>query len=408
MAPTALPINPDQDLINRKEKKNLAAVVEHHETVKTVSTNHAEDIALARVLHGANVKTGLFTNLTSKNHDVYGITSETYFEMWGKDAEDDDSGEKAKTRASRYSTLVNAYYNLATDFYEYGWGKSFHFCRFYPGEEFNSAMKRHEYYLANRLGVEPGMKVLDAGCGVGGPARAIAHLTGANIIGLNNNAYQVEKARQYAIQEDLGDKLEFVKGDFMQIPFDDDTFDRVYAVEATCHAPTFEGVYAELYRVLKPGGKFGCYEWCSTEKYDPSDSKQKDIVHRIALGNSLPDVRSIQDALDALERVGFELEFHVDLANMGDRIHWYYPLEGDLRQCQTFRDILTTLVMTSVGRFTTTNLCRVLEKIGIAPRGTVQTQEMLETAGDSLVEGGRAGIFTPMFFFVAKKPATSN
>jgi sterol 24-C-methyltransferase len=60
--------------------------------------------------------------------------------------------------------------------------------------------------------------------------------------------------------------------------------------------------------------------------------------------------------------------------------------------------------MTSVGRFTTTNICRVLETIGLAPKGTVQTQKVLEKAGDSVVAGGCEGIFTPMFFFVAKKP----
>ncbi|KAI8971521.1 sterol 24-C-methyltransferase [Mycotypha africana] len=370
------------------------------------SRKHAEDIAYAKALHGSQLKKGLWSNLRSKNNDVYSVTSNTYFSMWGKDA-NNDTEENEKDRASRYSTLVNAYYNLATDFYEYGWGKSFHFCRFYPGEEFHLAMKRHEYFLALKLDIQPGMKVLDVGCGVGGPARAIAHLTGASIIGLNNNAYQLEKARDYAVQEDLSKQLEFIKGDFMAIPFDDNTFDRIYAVEATCHAPTFEGVYAEIYRVLKPGGKFGCYEWCMTENYDPTNQKHKEIAHGIALGNSLPDVRSIADSLEALKNVGFQIELQMDLANQGDRITWYYPLEGDLRQCQTLRDVLTTLVMTKWGRFTTTNICRVLEKIGLAPKGTVQTQEVLEVAGDSVVAGGREGIFTPMFFFVAVKPETA-
>jgi sterol 24-C-methyltransferase len=69
----------------------------------------------------------------------------------------------------------------------------------------------------------------------------------------------------------------------MQIPFSDNTFDRAYAIEATCHAPTFEGVYAEIYRILKPGGKFGCYEWCMTEKYDSTYFKHKEISHGIAV-----------------------------------------------------------------------------------------------------------------------------
>lgn len=59
------------------------------------------------------------------------------------------------------------------------------------------------------------MKVLDVGCGVGGPAREIASFTGAHITGLNNNNYQIERAFIYAKKAGLSDKLNFVKGDFM-------------------------------------------------------------------------------------------------------------------------------------------------------------------------------------------------
>lgn len=59
------------------------------------------------------------------------------------------------------------------------------------------------------------MKVLDVGCGVGGPAREIAKFTGAHVTGLNNNDYQIDRARHYAQKEGLSDQLDFVKGDFM-------------------------------------------------------------------------------------------------------------------------------------------------------------------------------------------------
>lgn len=48
-----------------------------------------------------------------------------------------------------------------------GWGGSFHFARYYPGEEFFRAIARHEHYLAANTGIKKGMKVLDVGCGVG-------------------------------------------------------------------------------------------------------------------------------------------------------------------------------------------------------------------------------------------------
>ncbi|OAY80811.1 Cycloartenol-C-24-methyltransferase 1, partial [Ananas comosus] len=69
---------------------------------------------------------------------------------------------------------VNKYYDLATSFYEYGWGESFHFAHRWKGESLRESIKRHEHFLALQLGLKRGMKVLDVGCGIGGPLREIA------------------------------------------------------------------------------------------------------------------------------------------------------------------------------------------------------------------------------------------
>ena len=63
------------------------------------------------------------------------------------------------------------------------------------------------------------------------------------------------------------------------MPFQDETFDAAYAIEATCHSRALENPYKEIYRVLKPGGKFACYEWLTTEKYDESNLEHKQIIH---------------------------------------------------------------------------------------------------------------------------------
>lgn len=66
------------------------------------------------------------------------------------------------------------------------------------------------------------------GCGIGGPAREICHFTDCNIVGLNNNDYQIERARHYTEQAGLSEKLQFVKGDFM-VGVLDQTFELVDA-----------------------------------------------------------------------------------------------------------------------------------------------------------------------------------
>nr|CAB3447942.1 unnamed protein product [Digitaria exilis] len=83
-------------------------------------------------------------------------------------------GGKEEARKSNYTDMVNKYYDLATSFYEYGWGESFHFAHRWNGESLRESIKRHEHFLALQLGLKPGMKVLDVGCGIGGPLREIA------------------------------------------------------------------------------------------------------------------------------------------------------------------------------------------------------------------------------------------
>ena len=199
-----------------------------------------------------------------------------YTKFWDKDRE----GEKAEVQGARvdnYTEVVNGwyhsprhifrltdfffftrvgYYDGATELYEFAWAQSFHFSRFNKGEAFNASLARHEHYLALKMGLKPGMRVLDVGCGVGGPAREIARFCDVNIVGLNNNAFQVGRATQYVKDLGLQDQVQFVKGDFMKLAeqFGENSFDAVYAIEATCHAPTWEGVYGEIFKVLKPGG----------------------------------------------------------------------------------------------------------------------------------------------------------
>src|ERR1700722_18240881 len=98
-------------------------------------------------------------------------------------------------RKDQYKTLVTNYYSLSTDFYEYGWGQSFHFANRFRGETLTESIQRHESYLALKMKVKSGDKVLDIGCGVGGPLRRIAYLTGAHVTGITISEYQVQRAR---------------------------------------------------------------------------------------------------------------------------------------------------------------------------------------------------------------------
>lgn len=112
-------------------------------------------------------------------------------------------------------------------------------------------------YLAKRAGVEPGHRVLDAGCGVAGPAIDVARaFEGTVIDGVTISPTQVETAHQRVKEAGLSDRVNIHLGDYHELPFDDGTFDVVYFFECTTYSYDIEKLYAGVYRVLKPGGRF--------------------------------------------------------------------------------------------------------------------------------------------------------
>ena len=72
-----------------------------------------------------------------------------------------DSALEDEQRAER--KVNDLYYDLVTDFFEYGWGRSFHFAPRVPGESFKASLARHEHYMAHALGLGPGMVAADIG-----------------------------------------------------------------------------------------------------------------------------------------------------------------------------------------------------------------------------------------------------
>lgn len=352
-------------------------------------------------LHGDDIgsKSGLSAFL-SKNKSAQKEAVAKYLRNW--DGKTDKEAENR--RLEDYNEGTHSYYNVVTDFYEYGWGTSFHFSRFYKGENFNASVARHEHYLAYKAGIQEGDLVLDVGCGVGGPASEIARFTGCNIVGLNNNDYQVAKANWNAKRSNLQNQLQFVKGDFMSMDFDDNTFDKVYAIEATCHAPKLEGVYGEIYRVLKPGGTFAVYEWVMSDNYDESNAEHRRIAYEIEVGDGIPKMYPAEVARDALKNVGFDVTLARDLAEEQDEVPWYYPLTGEWKYVQTIGDLATFFRTSFIGRKFTTFMVYLMELLGIAPQGSTKVTLALEEAAVGIVAGGRSKLFTPMMLFVARKP----
>lgn len=81
---------------------------------------------------------------------------------------------------------------LVTDFYEWGWGPSFHFSPSIPGK--SPATRLYQEMTADLIHAKAGDKILDVECGVGGPMRTIASYSKAKVDGITINEYQVSRA----------------------------------------------------------------------------------------------------------------------------------------------------------------------------------------------------------------------
>eukprot|EP00127_Corallochytrium_limacisporum_P005444 Clim_evm13s205 gene=Clim_evmTU13s205 len=298
--------------------------------------------------------------------------------------------------------MVNQFYDVVTDFYEYGWGESFHFAPRLARETFAESLLRHEYYLAHRLNLEKGQVVIDCGAGVGGPLRNIQNFAGSNIFGLNNNDYQVKRGNELIAANFQSEHARMIKGDFNNIPFEANTFDAAYQIEATCHSNNRTKTFAEILRVLKPGSCFAGYEWAMTDKYDETNAHHREVKFGIEKGNALPPMCHTTDIDKHLRDAGFELVEAFDMCaedRFGGKgtITWWNSLDANYKSMQGIR-------RSPAGRAMTDVFVRTLEAIKLAPKGSSEVSTMLNKAADALVESGKLDIFTPCYFFIARKP----
>lgn len=128
--------------------------------------------------------------------------------------------------------------------------------------------------LAQALGLEKGMKVLDLCSALGAPARHIVTKYGVTVKGVDMTKTMIDKAIERTKKAGLDNMIEYHKGNVMHLPYEDESFDIVWGQEAWCYVTDKNKLLQEAYRVLKPGGKIGFTDWIITgditkEELDP-------------------------------------------------------------------------------------------------------------------------------------------
>ena len=313
-----------------------------------------------------------------------------------------DRSREAGPDSSSYdhTETVNDYYDLCSELMQFGWNESLHFAPLRPEETLEEAIVNHQRLMIERLRLHEGMRIVDIGCGVGGPMRRVARESGAKVVCLNNNKRQLEEAKRRNLKAGLDHKAEYIECNFMDMStIEGNSFDAGYAIESTCHAPDKEGAFAEIFRVLKPGALFWGQEMCMTEKFDPDNSSHRAVKDKLMLGIALKDIATFSEVDRALEAVGFQVIEAMDRdIKDGPSTPWYQPMEG---QSGTLRNAFRR---TPLGRRAMIASLRLAETFRFFPRGSTAVVRFMDKTADAYVAGGKMGIFSPLYCFLARKP----
>lgn len=121
-------------------------------------------------------------------------------------------------------------------------------------EDFAAAAERLSRLVCDAGGVRNGQRILDVGCGIGGTVASLnERLSGLHLCGLNIDARQLEVAKE-RVPARPGNEVQFVVGDACHLPFTDQSFDLVTAVECSFHFPSRQAFLREARRVLRSDG----------------------------------------------------------------------------------------------------------------------------------------------------------
>jgi cyclopropane fatty-acyl-phospholipid synthase-like methyltransferase len=126
--------------------------------------------------------------------------------------------------------------------------------------------------VVERCHLNGGDHVLDVGSGNGAVTVRVAVKHDVRVSGVTISEYQMRLADSLVAERGLTSTVDFVLADMRDTPFPDETFDAAYAIESVCHVPDRTRAYAEIARVLKPGGRVAVTDFILTEPITDRES----------------------------------------------------------------------------------------------------------------------------------------
>ena len=218
---------------------------------------------------------------------------------------------------SNHQQRIKDYYNSTQFDYSFIWNwglkttPSLHFGYYdEKATKHEQAIFRVNEVLADWANVNEGTKVLDAGCGLGNTSLWLAQNRKAVVTGITLVQKQVDTAYQLAKKQNING-AEFKVADYLNTPFEDNSFDVVWICEALCHAQDKSLFYKEAFRVLKPGGRLVIAENLRPER--PMSKEKEQFLHEIFDAWAIPDLDTLEEHQAHANKTGFINFQHKDV-----------------------------------------------------------------------------------------------
>jgi SAM-dependent methyltransferase len=129
-----------------------------------------------------------------------------------------------------------------------------------PLDQFHTRGMAATVELGAALAIKSGASVIDIGSGLGGPSRYLAATFDCTVKGIDLSPAFVDAATYLAERAGLADKVSYDCANALSLPYPDESFDVAWTQHVAMNIADRAGLYGEVHRVLKPGGRFAIYD----------------------------------------------------------------------------------------------------------------------------------------------------
>ena len=171
-----------------------------------------------------------------------------------------------------------------------------------PVDQLHAGFLPATAYLLEQLDLDPESRLLDVGCGIGGPARVAAGTYGCQTVGVDLSPDFIQAGQALTDRVGLGAKVQHRLGSGDALEFTDGSFDRAMIIHVGMNIPDKEAVFAEVRRLLETGGLFGVYEQMRVGDGEPAYPLPWAEDARSSF------VEPVETYVELLQRTGFVVE----------------------------------------------------------------------------------------------------